>query len=68
MQDRDNKDSERLEDIVQDGQASLVSEFLHFLSTSKKWWLTPILLAILLLGLLIVLGSSGAAPFIYTLF
>ena len=68
MQDNQEPESERLEDIVEDGQASLVGEFLHFLSTSKKWWLTPILLAILLLGLLIVLGSSGAAPFIYTLF
>ncbi|HEY4641161.1 MAG TPA: DUF5989 family protein [Thermoanaerobaculia bacterium] len=47
---------------------SLVSEFLGFLKHNKKWWLTPIILALLLLGILIILGATGAAPFIYTLF
>ena len=44
------------------------SELIYFLKTSKRWWLTPIILAILLLGLLVIFGGSGAAPFIYTLF
>ena len=43
-------------------------EFFDFLRTNKKWWLTPIILALLLVGLLVILGSSAAAPFIYTLF
>lgn len=43
-------------------------EFWDFLKHNKKWWLTPILLVLLLLGVLVVLGGSGAAPFIYTLF
>jgi hypothetical protein len=30
--------------------------------------LTPIIVLMLLLGILVVLGGSGAAPFIYTLF
>jgi hypothetical protein len=35
----------------------------------KKWWLGPIILILLLLGLLVVLTSGSAlAPFIYTLF
>lgn len=46
----------------------LVRELVDFLAHNKKWWLTPIVLAILLLGLLVVLGGSSAAPFIYTLF
>ena len=49
-------------------QLSLVGEFLLFVVENKKWWLIPILLVLGLLGLLIVLGSTGAAPFIYTLF
>lgn len=44
-------------------------EFWLFLKERKIWWLTPIILSLLLIGLLIVLGSgSAAAPFIYTLF
>ncbi len=46
----------------------LVREFFDFLRTNKKWWLTPIILALLLVALLVILGSTAAAPFIYTLF
>jgi len=49
-------------------QAGLVSEFIGFLKANKKWWLAPIIISILLLGLLVVLGGTAAAPFIYTLF
>jgi len=41
----------------------------EFIKTRKKWWLTPIIVISLLLGLLIALTSGTAvAPFIYTLF
>lgn len=46
----------------------LASEFTDFLKENKKWWLAPILIAILGLGLLVLLGGTAAAPFIYTLF
>jgi hypothetical protein len=49
-------------------QAGLVSEFIGFLKANKKWWLAPIIISILLLGLLVVLGGTAAAPFIYALF
>ncbi len=49
-------------------RASLAGELLAFLRGNKKWWLAPILISLLLLGLLVLLGGSGAAPFIYTLF
>lgn len=40
-----------------------------FLSTRKKWWLTPIVVTMILLGMLILLSESSAvAPFIYALF
>jgi hypothetical protein len=45
-----------------------VSDFWYFLRHNKKWWLTPIVLLIVLFGVLVVLGGTGAAPFIYTLF
>ena len=49
-------------------QLSLAEEFLVLMKQNKKWWLTPILLVFALVGLLVILGSTGAAPFIYTMF
>jgi hypothetical protein len=46
----------------------LVAEFLDFLRHNKKWWLLPIVAILLLLGVLIFLSTTAAAPFIYTLF
>lgn len=48
-------------------QPGLVAEFLDFLLHNKKWWLTPIILVLLLAGLLAFFGGSGSvvAPFIY---
>ena len=43
-------------------------EFWLFLVQNRKWWLTPILVTLLLLGALVVVGGTAAAPFIYTLF
>jgi len=43
-------------------------ELLQFKRHNKKWYLIPIVVSILALGVLIALGSTGAAPFIYTLF
>ena len=48
--------------------AGMVREFIAFLLGNKKWWLLPIILVMLVFGALIILGGSGAAPFIYTLF
>ncbi len=49
-------------------QRGPLAEFLSFLLHNKKWWLTPIILVLLVVGVLAVLGGSGVAPFIYTLF
>ena len=49
-------------------RTGLVSEFTDFLKENRKWWLAPIVIAILALGLLVLLGGTAAAPFIYTLF
>ncbi|HVS62292.1 MAG TPA: DUF5989 family protein [Thermoanaerobaculia bacterium] len=67
MSDRTDS-TEGFEEHAAGKQASLLQETWAFLKYYRKWWLTPILIAILLLGLLVVLGGTGAAPFIYTLF
>jgi hypothetical protein len=49
-------------------RSSFVREFWDFLRVSKKWWLLPIVVVLLAVGMLISLGGTAAAPFIYTLF
>lgn len=48
----------------------IVSEFWQFLRQNRKWWLAPLILALLGVGGLLVLAGNNAAiaPFIYTLF
>ena len=46
----------------------LAAELIDFLRNNKKWWLTPIVLVLLVVGALIMLSGTAAAPFIYTLF
>jgi hypothetical protein len=54
---------------VMNGKLSILGEFWTFLRVRKKWWLAPIVLMLLLLGLLIGLSEGSAlAPFIYSLF
>lgn len=63
---RDQKD-EFLQAAAQE-ERGLVAEFIAFMGENKMWWLTPILVVFGLLGVLLVLGATGMAPFIYTLF
>ena len=47
----------------------LIKDIWGFMKERKKFWLAPIIVALLLLGVLIVLAQGSAvAPFIYTLF
>lgn len=48
-------------------QPGLLAECFDFLLHNKKWWLTPIFLVLMLVGVLIMLSGTAAAPFIYTL-
>jgi uncharacterized membrane protein YjdF len=48
---------------------SIVREFWSFLSVRKKWWLAPVVLILLVLGIVLVLAEGSAlAPLIYSLF
>jgi hypothetical protein len=46
----------------------MLREFWDFLRENKAWWLTPIVVVLLLISALVILGATGAAPLIYTLF
>lgn len=63
----DERDPE-FDELAQAGRTGFARELLDFLIDHKKWWLAPIVIAVVLLGLIVLLGGSAAAPFIYTLF
>jgi hypothetical protein len=51
------------------GKFQVLREFWVFLKEEKKYWLTPIVVVLVLLGVLLVFAQSSAvAPFIYSLF
>jgi hypothetical protein len=50
-------------------QAGITRELWSFLKVRKKWWLLPIVLILLLVGMLLVFAQGSVlAPFIYTVF
>ena len=47
----------------------VAGEVLTFLWSRKRWWLIPLVVALLLFAIVMVFATaSGVAPFIYTLF
>ena len=47
----------------------LIQELWAFMKIRKKWWLLPIVVVMLLLGILLAFAETSAlAPFIYTIF
>lgn len=47
----------------------IFKELWQYMKQRKKWWLGPIIIMLILLGIFIVLiEGSALAPFIYTLF
>jgi Family of unknown function (DUF5989) len=64
----DPKPTNEFEHAGQQKQTGIVQEFIAFLGENKKFWMIPLLLALLAIGALLILGGTAAAPFIYTLF
>jgi hypothetical protein len=47
----------------------ILGELWAFMRVRKKWWLLPILVVLMLVGVLLVFAQGSAlAPFIYTIF
>jgi len=48
---------------------SFLAELWSFMRVRKKWWLLPLVLVMLAVGVLIAFAQGSAlAPFIYTIF
>jgi hypothetical protein len=63
--ERDRPADSDLNQLVESHSPGLLADFWLFLRTNKKWWLLPLLIALLLLGLLVILSGTGLTPFIY---
>ena len=47
----------------------IMGELLQFMWQRKLWWMMPMVIVLLLVGVLLIFAQSSAiAPFIYTLF
>ena len=66
--DERRESSETFADQARQRGSGLLAELVDYLLNNKKWWLTPIVLVLLLVGALVFLSGTAAAPFIYTLF
>jgi competence protein ComGC len=50
-------------------KSRVVSELWQFMRENKKYWLAPIVIVLLLVGVLLVIAKGSAvAPFIYAIF
>ncbi len=56
------------EAACEEAPVGICREFVQFLAENKKWWLLPIVLMLLVFSLLAFFATTGAAPFIYSLF
>jgi hypothetical protein len=46
----------------------LLGDVWQFLRETRKWWLVPIVLALIAIGALIVVAGTGVGPLLYTIF
>jgi len=65
-----NEAPEDFEKAAQAKPPGLWRELFDLLRQNKKWWLLPIIVALVIFGVLIAVAvvSPAAAPFIYSLF
>lgn len=59
------------DDFVEQSQSrppSVFWEFLDFLVHNKKWWLSPIVIVLLVLSFFVMMTNTALGPFIYALF
>ena len=58
-------DKSEFEEAGRQRRVSIISEFLYFLRTSKKWWLLPILIIFVLIGLFVLIAGTPVGLWIY---
>ncbi len=51
-----------------EAEGTFIAEMYGLMRRQRKYWLMPLVAALLLFGVLVFLSGTAAAPFIYTLF
>ena len=68
MSDESNSPAES-QPALPEGQRSLMREFWDFIVHEKAWWMTPIVIVLVLMVAFILWAeASPVLPFIYTVF
>jgi hypothetical protein len=62
------KPSDEIARLAETGAQDPFREFLHLVARTRKYWMIPIVLLLLLAGAIVMVGGSSLAPLIYTLF
>jgi ATP-dependent Zn protease len=65
--DETTEQARRFADEAGRRRKGALGELVDFLRHNKKWWLAPIVIMLLLVGVLVVLGGTVLAPLIYPL-
>lgn len=60
--------AQQLESLATSADQGIGRRFWRFVVDRKAFWLAPIIFWLLVLGFIMLLGGTAAAPFIYTLF
>ena len=68
MSTTESSRDEQFAELASNKRASFIAEYLYLLKQSKKYWMLPLILILLAFGLLMMVSSTGFAPFIYALF
>ena len=51
------------------GKAGVIGELFSFLWSNKRWWLIPVVVVLVVVGMVLIFAQSSAiGPFIYSLF
>ncbi len=69
-QQTSGRQDSRSDDFAQQAQRashSLVREMFDLIRYNKKWWLIPIIVLLLVVGVLVALSATTAGLFIYPL-
>jgi len=59
---------DRLEERAARKSGGILREYWEFLRYHRKWYLLPVVVALIVLGALIFAAGTSVAPFIYTMF
>lgn len=68
MSDTPEDPERELAELADQQSPGIVREFIDSLRTSKKWWLAPVIVLLLILGVFVLLAGTPIGPFLYTLF